>query len=136
MPTDERILGFSNRWYSAAITTARLADIRGGRIRLITAPYFIATKFVAFHRRGKGDVGGSHDLEDAIAVIDGRAEIVGEVAESATDVRDYIAHEVQQLLQTRAFLDALPGFLLPDAAAQTRLPSLLEGIRVLADPRN
>jgi len=37
-------------------------------IRLITAPYFLATKFEAFHGRGHGDVRGSHDLEDIVAV--------------------------------------------------------------------
>lgn len=136
MPTDERILGFSNKWYSPAITTARLVDIKGGRIRLITAPYFIATKLAAFHGRGGGDVGASHDLEDAIAVVDGRAEIVGELVEAETDVRDYIAHEVQQLLQTRAFVDALPGFLLPDTASQARLPSMLARITALTNPRS
>jgi hypothetical protein len=45
MPLDESILGFSNRWYRAALETAlprRLSqDIE---IRLITAPVFVATK--------------------------------------------------------------------------------------------
>ena len=42
MPTDEAILGFSNRWYSDAIVHAVdeiLPD--GQRIRCVTAPYFI-----------------------------------------------------------------------------------------------
>ncbi len=132
MPTDEQVLGFSNRWYSPAIRAARKVQIRGARIRLITPPYFVATKLAAFHGRGKGDVSGSHDLEDAIAVIDGLPEIVEEVQESELDVRGYIALEFQQLLQARAFRDALPGFLLPDSASQARLPLLLDRLRALA----
>jgi hypothetical protein len=54
MPTDEKILGFSNQWYSLAIKAARDVDITGARIRLITAPYFVATKLEAFYGRGKG----------------------------------------------------------------------------------
>jgi hypothetical protein len=54
MPTDEKILGFSSRWYSLAIKAARDVDIKGARIRLITAPYFVATKLEAFHGRGRG----------------------------------------------------------------------------------
>ena len=49
MPTDERILGFSNRWYGPAIGAAQ--TIRAGRhdIRVVTTPYFLATKLEAFH---------------------------------------------------------------------------------------
>jgi hypothetical protein len=82
----------------------------------------------------KGDVGGSHDLEDAIAVIDGRAEIVVEVQEAERQVRDYIGVELRKLLNARGFRDALPGFLLPDSASQARLPLLLGRLRALAGP--
>ena len=41
---------------------------------------FIATKLEAFHGRGGGDIVASHNLEDIIAVAEGRPEIVGEVA--------------------------------------------------------
>ncbi len=54
MPTDERILGFSNRWYSAAIAGASEVPLPSGRrIRLISAPAFLATKFEAFATRGR-----------------------------------------------------------------------------------
>ena len=132
MPTDGDILGFTNRWYSPAVVTATTVNVTGASIRLITGPYFIATKLVAFHGRGGGDIAGSHDLEDLIAVIDGRPEIVGEVVNSAADVRDYIAAEIQALLNTRVFRDALPGFLLPDVANQERLPVLQDRLRKLA----
>jgi hypothetical protein len=49
MPLDEKILGFSNRWYKAAMessTTKRIsADLE---IRMVTASFFIATKLEAF----------------------------------------------------------------------------------------
>jgi hypothetical protein len=45
MPVDEKILGFSNRWYRAAMDGAIAIEIEPAlRIRLITAPYFVATK--------------------------------------------------------------------------------------------
>ena len=132
MPTEGDILGFTNRWYSPAVVTATTVNVTGARIRLITAPYFVATKLVAFHGRGGGDIAGSHDLEDLIAVIDGRPEIVSEVIDSAADVRNYIAAEMQELLKARAFQDALPGFQLPDVMSQERLPMLLDRLRKLA----
>lgn len=49
MPIDEDILGFSNRWYRAAIKDADEFTLPGGiSIRVVSPAYFIATKFEAF----------------------------------------------------------------------------------------
>jgi hypothetical protein len=73
MPIDEKILGFTNRWYRAAMDAAQETELEPAlRIRLITPPYFIATKLEAFRSRGGGDYTNSHDLEDLLTVIDGR----------------------------------------------------------------
>jgi predicted nucleotidyltransferase len=109
MPIDEKILGFTNRWYRAAMNAARETELEPAlRIRLITPPYFIATKLEAFRSRGRGDYTNSHDLEDLLTVIDGREVIVEEIA-AAPEVQPYIADQFLTLLQARAFLDALPG---------------------------
>lgn len=132
MPIHEKILGFTNRWYEPALSTANQIDLRTGTIRLVSPPYFLATKLEAFHGRGAGDIAGSPDLEDVIAVIDGRAEIVREVQHAATDVRRYLAREFANLLGKRIFLDALPGFLLPDAGSQARQPLVVDRLNAIA----
>ena len=43
----------------------------------------------------------------------------------------YIADSVRLLLREPRFLDALPGYLLPDAASQARIGQLLSKLRVL-----
>jgi len=58
--------------------------------------------------------------------VDGRPEIVDELAAARADVRAYIAAEIRSLLDDRDFLEALPGFLLPDPASQARR-RMLEG---------
>ena len=68
-----------------------------------------------------------------VAIIDGRAEIVDEIANADADVRKYIASEIGALLKNEDFLEALPGFLLPDAASQGRRPSLEQRLRAIAD---
>jgi predicted nucleotidyltransferase len=74
LPLDEKILGFSNRWHRAAMGTAVAQVLQGGLdVRVVTAPHFLATKIEAFHGRGRGDFAVSHDLEDLVFVIDGRA---------------------------------------------------------------
>lgn len=134
MPMDERILGFSNRWYSAAIDTAQRFDIAGHHVRVVTPALFIATKLDAFHGRGGGDFAASHDLEDIIAVVDGRSEIEHEIAAASTDVRHYIASELRALLDNRDFVEALGGFLFPDAASQGRRWRLEGRLRSLSLP--
>lgn len=79
MPTDEASLGFSNRWYREAFEHAALRSVEGVHIRVVTAPFFLATKIEAFKERGRGDFMASHDLEDIIALVDGRRELLEEV---------------------------------------------------------
>lgn len=91
MPVDEDILGFSNRWYPTAIETAHTFETAGHAVRVVTPALFIANKLEAFHGRGGNDMRASHDLEDIIVVVDGRPEIVNDVAAADAEVRGYIA---------------------------------------------
>jgi hypothetical protein len=102
------------------------------QIRMVTAPLFLATKIDAFKSRGKGDFSVSHDLEDLISVVDGRPEIVEEVQAATPELRAFIQAEIDALLGARAFLDALPGYLLPDAISQKRSVRIRERLSALA----
>jgi len=85
MPIEGTVLGFSNRWYRGALETAQPATLPSGTtIRLITAPFFLGTKMEAFRGRGDGDFFASHDLEDFIAVVEGRESLLDEI-QSAPD---------------------------------------------------
>jgi hypothetical protein len=110
------------------------SDCRIGSINVaaaaITAPYFLATKLEAFQGRGKGDVFASHDLEDVIAVIDGRPAITEEIQAADARVRAFISRNIAELLADRRFMDA--GYLLPDAANQGRLGQLQSVLRALS----
>lgn len=88
MPTDETILGFTNRWYTEVVATAQpatvpiLADEEPElKILLVTPLCFVATKIEAFLGRGNGEYYMSHDLEDIVTVLNGRAELVNEVSD-------------------------------------------------------
>jgi hypothetical protein len=133
MPLDEKILGFSNRWYRAAMDSSVAVRLSADlEIRAVTAPFFIATKLEAFKGRGMGDFLGSHDLEDLVSVVDGRETLVSEVRADRDDLRTYIETEIMALLAAGGFLDALPGYLLPDAASQSRIGIVLKRLRDLA----
>ena len=86
----------------------------------------MASKLEAFTGRGAGDFRMSHDIEDLIAVIDGRESIVEEIKNSPVKLREYLAKRVKQLLSEDAFEEALPGHLPPDSAGQARLALLVD----------
>ena len=132
MPTDAAILGFSNRWYRPAMEDPQSTTLGNHQIRLIRAPYFLATKLEAFRGRGKNDFRASHDLEDIVSLLDGRPEIVEEVRQASGDLRLYLAHEFTALIADRDFLEALPGHLLPDAASQQRVYLVMDRMRQIA----
>jgi predicted nucleotidyltransferase len=133
MPTDERILGFSNRWYAEAFRNAQDIVIDGMTIRLVGAPYFLGTKLEAFYGRGKADYMASHDLEDLITVLDGRVEIVEEVQQTEEKIKRYLADQFKLILEKDEFLDALPGHLPPDEASQQRVLIVEDRMRQIAD---
>lgn len=80
-------------------------------LRHLSAPYFLATKFEAFKDRGRNDVFVSHDLEDILTVVEGRAALVQEVKAAPDNVRLHIGQSVDSLLALPAFANALPGLL-------------------------
>ena len=130
MPISEEVLGFTNRWYAESIRTAQTIVLpNGNEIRLIDASHFLATKVEAFHGRGGGDF-GSHDLEDIINVIDGRPSIAEEVRNQSEPLQEYLRDELEELLSTPAFLDALPGHLRP--TDQGRVPLVLQRMRAIS----
>jgi hypothetical protein len=110
---NEEVLGFTNIWYEPALRHAFTVILPSGQsIRVITAPFFLGTKMEAFRGRGKMDFQASHDLEDFVAVIEGRDTLLQEIAESPQELRRYLAEAAKSLLAEPRFLDVLPGFVL------------------------
>jgi hypothetical protein len=135
MPTDEGILGFSNPWYLPAMRHAQTVEVEGLTLRVISAPFFLGTKVVAFNspgRKGSGDFMASHDLEDLITVLDGRPEVVDEVRQAPEDLRTFLASTFAAWLDLDDFLDGLPGLLHPDPGSQARVPVILDRMRRIA----
>lgn len=131
MPTDGALIGLNTQWFSEALATAQPKVVLGVKIPLISPVAFIATKLAAFADRGKGDYYGSHDLEDIITVIDGRAAIVEEVAASPVALRSFVAGRIREFMEDDFFLESISGHLPPDKASQRRLPTLRNRLKLV-----
>ncbi len=98
MPADPDILGFSNPWYEEAISSAVTVTLESGtEIRAAAPAALVATKLCAWKGRGGGDLLRSLDIHDVLTLIDGRPELIKDVASAALDLRTYIHDELSEL---------------------------------------
>ena len=135
MPTETKILGFGNRWYSSAAENAASIPLTHDKqIRMVSAPYFLITKLEAFDGRGDGDYLMSHDIEDVIAVLDGRPELINEVRQSHAELKKEISTRFKKLLLDHRFIGAVSGHMPTDETSQARVPMILRVIKELAEP--
>lgn len=133
MPTNEAILGFTNRWYVPALETCQPYQLTEHlHIRLVRAPYFIATKLEAFFSRGDGDYMMSHDLEDIMMVLDGRPELLIEISAASAELKSSLASSFTRLLAAQDFVDSITAHLAPDPASQARRSLILEKLERVA----
>lgn len=134
MPTDPDLLGFGNLWFAKAFSVAQPIDLpSGARIRVLPAAYFLATKIEAFEQRGQGDFLLSRDMEDLVAVLDGREEIGSEVENADAGLLTFIVGRFEKWLKDQDFREALPGLLPPDAASQARIPIIVRRMKAIVD---
>ncbi len=101
MPSDEKVLGYANRWFVEGLAHAKKFALPSGReIQIFEPPYFLATKLEAFRGRGAGNP-YHKDIEDIIILIDGRPELRDEVLRSSAELTQFIALEVRQLTRLK-----------------------------------
>ena len=98
MPTDAKILGFSNPWYESGMRTAVDYQLPNGqKIRILNAPHVLATKFCALADRGE-DLRYDSDCEDIIYLLSYRPQLPVEVGQSPAALRHYLATNCRELL--------------------------------------
>lgn len=133
MPTDEAVLGFSNRWYAEAASSAMRIRLPSGRsVNLISAPAFLGTKFEAFRTRGHSDMLVSHDFEDIVNVLEGRRRVVEEIGGASPPLKHYLSAAFEQVMATPSFSDTLPGLVAIDELHEQRVSAVLQRIRAVA----
>ena len=133
MPLDESILGFGNKWYAPAADKAEIIQLLNGKtIRMVSAPYFLVTKLEAFDGRGGGDYLLSHDIEDIIAVLDGRPGIIDEVKQAEPQLVRELSTRFQNLLNTQSFVEAVSGHMPTDKTSQARTKIIIKTIKEIA----
>ncbi|MGI6395549.1 MAG: hypothetical protein ACOX2F_12635 [bacterium] len=120
LSTKEKFSGNNSKWLAETVSSPFLIKRDENVFKIASPACFIALKLEAFTDRGNDDFLGSKDLEDLIAVVDGRAEIVKEIFESNKLVAQFISEKLAQLLKNNEFIASIAGHLMPDPASQER----------------
>ncbi len=135
MPTYAGRHGLNTMWFPEALAAAISVTFGSSTFRVVSPVGFLVTKYVAFCDRGKGDFFASHDVEDFIAVVDGRAGIVEEIDHAAEPLRGVVVSAIRQWLTADDFAESLSGHLPSDTASQGRLPGLRAKLQAIAELR-
>jgi predicted nucleotidyltransferase len=99
MPADEKVLGFSNKWYAPGFKQAIDFVIdKQHRVKIFPVAYFIAGKLEAFKSRGNNDGRSSTDFEDIMFVLNARSAIWENLRDAPKEVNEYLKKEFSQLL--------------------------------------
>lgn len=110
MPQAPANLGMNTRWFPEALSLSIPHPLGDGCVaNVVSPPLFLATKLEAFNDRGKSDYYASHDLEDIVTLVDGRAAIAQDVASAAANIRRFISSEFAKITTHPDFSDALHG---------------------------
>ncbi len=74
----------------------------------------------------------SHDLEDVICILDGRPELIDEIANAEKNIRNYVCNRLRNFVDDTQFIESLAGHLPGDAGSQARLPMLVDKLQRIA----
>ncbi|MCD4736960.1 MAG: hypothetical protein K8R53_13025 [Bacteroidales bacterium] len=108
MPTDEDILGFSNKWYVVGIENKMMKILPDGtEIFVFTPLYYIAAKFEAHKGRGEKDLRQNHDFEDIIYILDNYSGIFADITKTNDGVRIYLKKEFRSLLRNGSLTEGI-----------------------------
>lgn len=132
MPTEGELQGLNTVWFKEALESVTEIEVPGAKLKVVSPVGFLATKLAAYDDRGGGDFYASADLEDIITVIDGRDEMMQDLANADVSLREYVRASMRKLGGNPDFQDALSGLLSSDEAGQARLPALRTKLREIS----
>lgn len=132
LPTTEDVLGWNSKWFAEALAESALITVGRRKVRVVTAPYFVALKLEAFEDRGAGDFVTSADFEDVICLFNGRDSIVDEIA-ACDRVRAGLAGKFAGYLNSSELEDAVEGFVQTETDPEVRREKILRMFRAVAD---
>ena len=98
-----------NEWFEAGFDHFIIKKIDEIDIKLLSLPYFLASKFAAFYDRGKTDPRTSNDFEDIVYILNHTPDIKDQILESDQRVRTYLKKVFLHILNDKTLQEAVMG---------------------------
>ncbi|MEZ5010065.1 MAG: nucleotidyl transferase AbiEii/AbiGii toxin family protein [Chitinophagales bacterium] len=101
----------SNKWFEQGFEAAIPIRLENIEIKILTLPYFLATKMEAFFDRGVKDLYKSHDFEDIIYLFNHTSTIVEQILNTEENLKAYLQFSVKEIVNNKRILTVIPGHL-------------------------
>lgn len=120
----------SNSWFGPGLKHLWHTKINGQSVKLLSFPFFLATKFEAFHSRS-GDPRTSKDFEDIVYLIDNREKLIDDIKNAPEEVKQYLYRELKEMLSNPGMQEAIRAHLEPESQTErfTRIVSILTALK-------
>ncbi len=133
MPTDSKVVGFSNRWYEEGIEIKISKTLPDGTEVFVFPPeYYLVAKFEAHKGRGGNDLRQSHDFEDIIYIFDNCPDLLENISKANTSVKAYLKEKCRNLLANKGLTEGIESAL-PYGSGEEGTDIILELIRSIAE---
>jgi predicted nucleotidyltransferase len=122
----------ANPWFAPGFLLKESATVENQTIQILPLPYFLASKFSAYHGRGKNEPRTSHDFEDIVYILDNRLNLVEQILAARPDVKPFLKHEFENILQDTVKQEAIAGNLFYESRT-TRFDKILEKLNQMVN---
>ncbi len=99
----------ANPWFASGFKSAQSIEVNGKSIKILTLPYFLATKFSAFYDRGGKDPRFSHDFEDIVYLLNYTSNFHELIIDSDLKVQEYLKGAFLNILNDDLLQEAILG---------------------------
>ena len=97
----------ANQWFANGFQHKEKIEVDGKQIHILPLPYFLATKFSAYHNRGGKDPRTSHDFEDITYLLDNQTQLVEKVLNAPHEVKTFLINEFVVILDSPLLQEAI-----------------------------
>jgi predicted nucleotidyltransferase len=123
----------ANKWFEPGFEHLETVIVDYVPVKILSVPYFLATKFEAYYGRGK-DSRTSEDFEDIVYILNNRATLVEDIENAPEDVKEYLISEFNKILVSNELREAVLVHL-PYESQSARYKILIKKLETLTKTR-
>lgn len=120
----------ANIWFEEGFKLKEPIQVEGQKINILPLPYYLASKFTAYHNRGEKDPRTSHDFEDIIYILDNQTELVDILNNAQGKVLEFLKEEFKAIVASSQLREAVLCNLFPTTQTK-RMELIIEKLNTI-----